>query len=465
MTTQTDIAILGTGPGGYVAALRAAQLGAQVTVVEEGELGGVCLNVGCIPTKALLRSAEVYRTLQHAEAFGLQLEGQVKPNWTAIQARKERIVQQLVGGVGVLLRKAGVQAFRGRGWFATPSVLEVMTADGVQRIEAQHVVIATGSRPVQLSLPGMDLPGVIDSTAALAFEELPRRLLIIGGGVIGVEFAEIFGAFGVQVTIVEMLSSLLPLMDADLGQSLARTMGQRGVQVLLDSRLTRIDTADNGLRATVTTLGGQLILETDRVLIAVGRQPNSERIGLDLVGVHTEKTGIPVDAQMRTNVPAVFAVGDVTGSMQLAHVASEGGKVAVETALGHTSSLALKTVPNCVYTNPEIASVGLTEKQAREAGHDVQVGRFPLHASGKALTYGEINGFVKIVSEKRFGEVLGLHIVAPHASDLIHEGGLALFLEATMDELAATVHGHPTLGEAIHEAVLAAREGAIHLPR
>jgi dihydrolipoamide dehydrogenase len=465
MTTQTDIAILGAGPGGYVAALRAAQLGARVTVIEEGELGGVCLNVGCIPTKALLRSAEVYRTLQHAEAYGLRLEGQVKPDWPAIQARKARIVRQLVGGVGVLLRKAGVQVIQGRGRFATPGVLEATTADGVQSVEAQSIVIATGSRPAQLPLPGIALPGVIDSTAALALEELPRRLLIIGGGVIGVEFADIFEPFGVQVTIVEMLSSLLPLMDADLGQSLARIMAQRGVQVHLDSRLSHIDATDDGLRATVATPRGQRTLDTDWVLVAVGRQPNIEELGLALAGVRSEKTGIPVDAQMRTNVPGVYAIGDVTGNMQLAHVASQGGHVAVETALGHTSSLDLKTVPNCVYTNPEVASVGLTEREAREAGHDIRVGRFPLRASGKALTYGETDGFVKVISEQRFGEVLGLHIIAPHASDLIHEGGLALALEATLDELAATVHGHPTLGEAIHEAVLAARDGAIHLPQ
>ena len=465
MTTETDIAILGAGPGGYVAALRAAQLGAQVTVIEEGELGGVCLNAGCIPTKALLRSAEVYRTLQHPEAFGLQLEGTVHPDWPAIQARKKRIVRQLVNGVGILLRKAGVQVIQGRGSFASPRMLEITTAGAVQRVEAQSIVIATGSRPVQLPLPGMDLPGVIDSTAALALEELPRRLLIIGGGVIGVEFADIFGAFGVQVTIVEMMSSLLPLMDADLGQSLGRMMARRGVQTYLDSRLTQIDAVDDGLRATIATPDGQLSLDTDQVLIAVGRRPNTEMMGLAQVGVHTDKSGIPVDAQMRTNVPGVFAIGDVTGSMQLAHVASEGGQVAVETALGHRSSLDLKTVPGCVYTNPEIASVGLTEKQARDAGHDVKVGRFPLRASGKALTYGDTNGFVKVVSSVRFGELLGLHIVGPHASDLIHEGGLALALEATLDELAATVHGHPTLGEAIHEAVLDAREGAIHLPR
>jgi len=464
MTIQTDIAILGAGPGGYVAALRAAQLGAQVAIIEEQDLGGVCLNVGCIPTKALLRSAEVYRTLQRAEEFGLHLDGRISPDWPAIQARKARIVRQLVGGVGVLLRKAGVQVLRGRGRFVSPDAVEVAIGDGTQRVEARNMVIATGSRPVQLPLPGMDLPGVIDSSGVLALENLPGRMLIIGGGVIGVELAEILGAFGVQVTIVEMLDRLLPLMDEDLGLSMARTMEQRGMQLHLSSRVTRLDPADGSLKATVLTPSGNLGLETDQVLVAVGRRPNVEDLGLEAAGVRVEKSGIPVDAHMRTNVPGIYAIGDVTGGMQLAHVASQGGEVAVEHALGHNSALNLKSVPGCVYTDPEIASVGLTEQQARQAGYDLRVGRFPLTASGKALTYGETGGFVKVVSESRFGEVLGLHIVAPHASDLIHEAGLALTLEATLDELAGMVHGHPTLGEAIREAVLAARGAAIHLP-
>lgn len=465
MTTQTDIAILGAGPGGYVAALRAAQLGAQVTIVEEKELGGVCLNVGCIPTKALLRSAEVYRACQHAEAYGLQIEGSIKPDWPAIQARKERIVRQLVGGVGILLRKAGVQAIQGRGRFVAPKALEVRTTDGVQRLEAKHIVIATGSRPVELPLPGMNLPGVMTSADALALEQLPEQLLIIGGGVIGVEFADLFNAFGVKVSIVEMLDRLLPLMDADLGQALAWTMEQRGVQMHLDSRVTGLDARAGGLRATVISPNGEVGLEADHVLVAVGRRPNVEDLGLEATGVRVEKTGIPVNARMQTNVPGIYAVGDVTGGLQLAHVASQGGEVAVENALGRASVLDLKTVPSCVFTDPEIASVGLTEEQARQAGYDTQVGRFPLSASGKALTYGDTDGFVKVVSEARFGEVLGLHVVAPHASDLIHEGGLALSLEATLDELASTVHGHPTLGEAVREAVLASRGKAIHLPR
>jgi dihydrolipoamide dehydrogenase len=465
VTSQTDIAVLGGGPGGYVAALRAAQLGAQVVLIEENKIGGVCLNVGCIPTKALLRSAEVYRTFQRAEEFGLKLEGSVAPDWPAIQERKDKIVGQLVYGVGVLLRKAGVQVLSGRGRFVAARTLEVTTAEGIQRVDATNVVIATGSRPMQLPLPGFDLPGVIDSTGALALEELPRRLLIVGGGVIGVEFAALFSAFGVKVTIVEMLSSLLPLMDADLGQALAWTFGQRGIEMLLGSRVTRVDSMDGGLKATVATPDGERTLEADEVLVAVGRRPNVEDLGLEIAGVPVEKTGIPVDAHMQTNVPSIYAIGDVTGGIQLAHVASRGGEVAVENIMGHTSTLNCKTVPSCVYTDPEIASVGLTEAEARAAGHDLRVGRFPLTASGKALTYGDTDGLVKVVSEARFGEVLGLHIVAPHASDLIHEGGLALALEATLEEMAATVHGHPTLGEAVREAALAAAGVAIHLPR
>jgi dihydrolipoamide dehydrogenase len=465
MTAQADIAILGGGPGGYVAALRAAQLGAQVVLIEENKIGGVCLNVGCIPAKALLRTAEVYRTFQRSEEFGLKLEGSVAPDWPAIQERKERIAEQLVYGVGVLLRKAGVQVLSGRGRFVAPGTLEATSVDGVQRVDAANIVVATGSRSIQLPLPGFDLPGVIDSTGALELDELPRRLLIVGGGVIGVEFAEIFSAFGVEVTIVEMLSSLLPLMDADLGRALAWTFGQRGLVMLLDSRVTRVQSVDGELQTTVTTPDGEQSLKADKVLVAVGRRPNVEDLGLEIAGVRVEKTGIPVDARMQTNVPGIYAIGDVTGGMQLAHVASQGGEVAVENALGHSSTLNLKTVPSCVYTDAEIASVGLTETQAREAGYDVLVGRFPLTASAKAQTYGAKDGFVKVVSEARFGELLGLHIVAPHASDLIHEGGLALALEATLEEVVTTVHAHPTLGEAVREAALAASGAAIHLPQ
>ena len=472
MMIQTDIAILGGGPGGYVAALRAAQLGAQVALIEENTVGGVCLNVGCIPTKALLRSAEVYRAFLRAEAFGLRLEGSVTPDWPAIQTRKEDIVRQLVHGVEVLLRKAGMQVIQGRGRFVDPRTLEVTTADGMQRVDAKHVVIATGSQPIQLPLPGMDpstgsgrgLPGVIDSTGALALEALPRRLLVIGGGVVGLEFADLFNAFGAEVAVVEMLDRLLPQMDADLGKALAWTMVQRGVKLHLNSQVTRVDAVEGVLQATVVTPGGEVEIEADRVLVAVGRRPNVEDLGLEAADVRFDKAGIPVNARMQTNVPGVYAVGDATGGALLAHVAMRGGEVAAENALGHAAAFDPKTVPWCVYTDPEVASVGLTEAQAHEEGYDVRLGRFPLTASGRALTYGETDGFVKVVSEARYGEVLGLHIVAPHASDLIHEGGLALTLEATLDELVTTIHGHPTLSETVREAALEVRSQALHLP-
>jgi dihydrolipoamide dehydrogenase len=463
MTEQTDIAILGSGPGGYIAALRAAQLGARVALIEENEIGGVCLNRGCIPTKALLRTAQVYRMLQDADSFGLRLDGTVIPDWAAIRVRKERIVRRLAKGVEVLLRTAGVHVSQGRGRFVAPRVLEVTTAESVERVEAKNIVVATGSRPADLPLPGMSLPGVIDSTGALALQELPGSLLIVGGGAVGVEFAEIFDAFGVQVTVVEMLDRLLPQMDADLGSALAATLKRRGVAIHLNSRLNEVTATDGTLRATISTPQGEATLEVDQVLIAAGRKPNVEDLGLEAAGVRVAKNGIPVDAHMQTNVPGVYAIGDVTGQMLLAHVAMEGGKVAAENALGQTSSLTLKTVPACAYTDPEVASVGLSEAQARDAGYTVQVGRFPLTASGKAVTWGTTEGFVKIVTDASYGEILGMHIVAPHASDLIHEAGLALTLEATLDELIATIHGHPTLGEAIYEAALQARGEALHI--
>ncbi len=465
MTNTWDIAILGGGPGGYVAALRAAQLGARVVLIEEKDLGGVCLNVGCIPTKALLRSAEVLRQFQHAKSYGIKLDGNVTPDWHAIQTRKGRVVRQLVQGVEMLLSKAGVQVIHGRGKISSATSLQVATAEGTQDVKARNVVIATGSRPVQLPLPGMDLPGVIDSTGALALENLPERLLIIGGGVIGCEFADIFSALGSNVTVVEMLDRLLPQMDSDLGLALAPVMKKRKVRTLLDSRVTRVDSLGEALSVSLATENKEESIEVDKVLVAVGRRPNIEDIGLEAAGVRVEKSGIPVDTQCRTNLPAVFAIGDVSGVAQLAHVASMMGEVAVETALGHEASYDLKTNPSCVYTDPEIASVGLSEEQARQAGYAVRVGSFPLSANGKALTYGERTGFVKVVSEDRYGEVLGLHIFAPHASDLIHEGALALALEATVDEFITTIHGHPTQAEAVREAMLQLRDGALHLPR
>ena len=462
MSERYDVLVIGGGPGGYVAALRASQLGAQVALVEETFIGGVCLNVGCIPTKALLRSAEVYETLLNAKQFGIAVDGAVSADWAAIQKRKAQIVHRLTTGVGGLLRRAQVKVFSGRGKLVDAHTVEVTGEGGRQQVEAGKVIIATGSRPVRLPLPGFDLPGVLDSSGALALDGLPARLLIVGGGVIGAEFTAIFSALGVQVIVVEMLDRLLPMMDADVSAEIAKSMKRRKVAAYLNSRAAGVERAGDALRVSVGTPEGDTAFEVDKVLVSVGRRANVEDLGLEAVGVQTARAGIEVNERMETNVPGVYAVGDVTGKWWLAHVSSKEGVVAAENACGHPSKMNYRSVPSCVFTRPEVASVGLTEAQAQEGGYDVLVGRFPFLANGKALTYGEREGFVKVVSESKYGEVLGLHIVGPHASDLILEGALALSMEATLDEIEATIHAHPTLGESIEEAALAARGLALH---
>lgn len=467
MADQYDLCVIGGGPGGYVAALRASQLGARVALVEEGELGGVCLNVGCIPTKALLRSAEVCDTVRGAQEFGILVEGAVTPDWTAIQKRKERIVRLHTRGVASLLEKAQVTLLEGRGRLAgakgdTPFTVEVTSEGGTERLSAANVIVATGSRPIHLPLPGFDLPAVLDSTGTLAMDDLPERMLIVGGGVIGCEFAAILATLGVQVTVVEMLDRLLPMMDADLSAEIARRFKRRKIETHLSSRANSVSEVEEGLSVSVATPDGERDLVVDRVLVSVGRRANVENLGLQELGVRVER-GIPVDERMETNVPRLYAIGDVTARWWLAHVASKEGVVAAENACGHPARMDYRSVPSCVFTDPEIASVGLTEAQAREQGYEVLVGTFPFAANAKASTYGERQGFVKVVSESRHGELLGVHIVGPHASDLILEGGLALSMEATLDEIDATIHAHPTLGEAIAEAVLAARGQALHV--
>lgn len=461
MSDRHDVLVIGAGPGGYVAALRASQLGASVGVVEERYIGGVCLNVGCIPSKALLRSAEVYQTLRDAKQYGIRVDGAVEVDWAAIQKRKGQIVKRLTSGVGNLLRRAKVTVYEGRGRFLDRQTVEVTGNEGAQRIEADKVIIATGARPVQLPLPGFDHPGVIDSTDALGLETLPERLLIVGGGVIGIEFATIFASLGVVVTVVEMLDRLLPMMDEEVSAEITKALKKLKVESYVQSRVNEIVQDGDALRVSVTTPDGLETFDVDKVLVSVGRRSNVEDLGLEGIGVQVER-GITVSPQMETSVPGVYAIGDVTGKWWLAHVASKEGVIAAENACGHAAKMNYKTVPACVFTHPEVASVGLTEAQAREQGCDVMVGRFPFMANGKALTYGERTGFVKIVSEAKHNEVLGLHIVGPHASDLIAEGGLSLAMEATLDELEATIHAHPTLAEAIHEAGLAALGRGLH---
>lgn len=465
MALRADIAIIGTGPGGYVAALRASQLGAKVICVEKQWIGGVCLNEGCIPTKALLRSAEVFEVVKHAASYGIAV-GEPKVDWAQVQARKEKVTKQLVGGVTKLLDRAGVQIIRGEAAFVRPDTLKIALSDGTETVVADTIIIATGSRTMQVPIPGIDGPGVMDHAGALALQTLPSSICIVGGGSIGIEFASLFNAFGVQVTIVEMLPRLAPLMDASIGEGLAWSLSSRGVEVLTNARVNSIASSSSGCVVTVNTPEGERKIEAEKVLSAIGRSPNVEGIGLEVLGLKPTRKGIQVDNHMRTAVPHVYAIGDVAAEgLKLAHVASHQGIVAVEDALGHHAVMDYTATPSCIFSLPEAASVGLSEEQAREQGYEVQVGLFGLANNGKCVAMGETEGFVKVVAEARHGAILGLHVVGPHASDLVLEGTLAIALEATLDEIDRTIHPHPTLGEAIAEAALAARGRALHLPR
>ncbi|MHB0858246.1 MAG: dihydrolipoyl dehydrogenase [Anaerolineae bacterium] len=464
MALRADIAIIGAGPGGYVAALRAAQLGAKVVCIENLWVGGVCLNDGCIPTKTMLHAAELYAQCKSAGKYGVMVDPP-RIDWAKVQQRKAQVVRQEVSGVSKLFERAGVQVIMGTASFMRPDTLSVALADGKETVVADRIIIATGSRTMEVPIPGLDSPGVINSSGALALEALPDSLCVIGGGVLGLEFASLFSTFGVKVTLVEMLPRLAPLMDSSIGDGLAWTLGNQGVDVYTGTRVTKVTPGSDGLAVSVTTPEGEKQVEAALVLQAIGRSPNVEGLGLEAMGLKPTRKGIQVDREMRTAIPNVYAIGDVAaeGAM-LAHVASHQGIVAVENALGHPRTMDYTAVPNCVFTLPEAASVGLSEEQARQAGYDVRVGTFALANNGKAITMGETDGFVKVVSESRYDAVLGVHIVGPHASDLILEGTLAIGLEATLDEIDRTIHPHPTLGEAIAEAALAARGRALHLP-
>jgi dihydrolipoamide dehydrogenase len=458
------IAIIGGGPGGYVAALRARQLGATVTLIEKEKIGGVCLNWGCIPTKTLLRSAEVFETVRTAEKFGV-VAGNVELDWPAVLARKAQVTGQLVGGIEVLLRKAGVEVIKGEARFTGPWSLIVRGADGERTLQPDRIIIAAGSSPISLPIPGLDLPQVIGSDGALELAELPPRMLIIGGGAIGVEFASLFHTCGVDVTLVELLPRLIPNADHDIGEGLAWELEEKGVHIHTSSRVRQIVAGANGaVVCHVEGPDGLAEIEVDCVLQAVGRKPSVDNLGLEVAGIRFSPKGIAVNNQMQTSVPGIYAIGDVVGGIMLAHVASKEGVVAAENAAGGDSFIDYKAVPSCIFSLPEAASVGMSEEQAREAGHTVLVGKFAMVNNGKALAVGETGGFVKFVADEQYGEILGLHIVGAHASDLILEGALALTLEATLEEIDATIHAHPTLGESLAEAALAAHGLALHLP-
>lgn len=459
------LVVIGGGPAGYVGALRAARLGAAVTLVEGRRLGGTCLNVGCMPTKALLHTTELLAALKEAGRLGLEVEG-LRLNWPRLLARKEAVVDRLVQGVGTLLKRAGVKVIAGRGRLVGPGRVRVAKEGGTAaELTADRVLLALGSEPARPPIPGLELPGVIDSDAALSLPEVPARLAIVGGGVIGVELASVFAAAGSRVTIVEMLPEILPPVDAELAARLRGILTDRGLSIKTAAKVLAIEERADGLALKIEVGGQEETIPADKVLVAAGRRPATKTAGLEAAGVKLERGRIVVDEYLETSLPGVYAAGDAIGGTMLAHVGFYEGEVAVENAiLGKKRRVDYKAVPSAVYTSPEVAGVGLTEDEARKQGFQIQVGRFPLAANGKALIENGGRGLVKVIANARYGEILGVHILGPRATDLIAEAALAIGLEATLDEVAHTVHPHPTVSEALGEACLAAQGRALHIP-
>jgi dihydrolipoamide dehydrogenase len=457
----TRIAILGAGPGGYVAAARARQLGAEVTLVEMDALGGVCLNRGCIPSKTLLKSADVIRMAGDMKDFGVAGECH-GCDWPAVLKRKERVVSQLVKGVEFLMKSNGVQVVRGRGRLLDAHTISVDTGGKEETVGADKIIIATGSSPAVLPIPGGQPPVVMTSDDALSIESIPASMAIIGGGVISSEFADLFNALGSKVTVIEMLPRIVPLEDEEVSAELQRLFRRRKIDVYVNARVSEVAERDGKRVVCFGHEGADKEVEAEVVLSAVGRRLNTESIGLEEVGVRVERRRIQVNEKMETNVPGVYAIGDAIGGYLLAHVASAEGKVAVANAMGADLKMDYSAIPSAVYTHPEIGSVGMTEVQAKEQGHEVKVGRFPFRASGRALSEGARDGFVKVVADAATDQVLGGHVIGHHATDIIHELVMAIQLRATASVIGDMVHAHPTLAEPIMEAAEDIHGRAIH---
>ena len=456
-----DLVVVGTGPGGYVAAIRAGQLGLNTAVIERDELGGICLNWGCIPSKALLRNAEILRLFNRAEEFGISFDNLTVDYGKAID-RSRKVVSTLTSGIAGLLKKNNVQHIKGNARFLDSNTLEV-TPDGTT-LTADNIMIATGA--TARSIPGVEIDGiqVITSREALALRDIPKSVFIIGGGATGCEFAYLYNAYGSQVTIVEMLPHLLPNEDEEISRQLERAFTRQGIKFMTETRVNELGRNKTGLTVT-TEQGGELkSTDTEKVLVAVGVQPNTDNIGLEEAGVQLERGFVKVDGSMATNIPGIYAVGDVTGIMLLAHVAMAQGVLAVERIAGiDTPELRYEQMPKATYCHPQVTSFGLTEKAATEHGYSVKVGKFPFAASGKAQAIGDTEGMVKIVAAKESGEILGVHMIGPEVTEMLGEMSLVQLLEGTVDEVGWLVHSHPTLSEVLKEAALAADGKAIHI--
>lgn len=456
--SQYTIAILGGGPGGYVAAIKAAQLGAKTVLIEGGELGGVCLNEGCIPTKTLLKSAKVYQDILNSEKYGIGIGGQaeIRIDWGAMLKRKDGVVNQLTSGVKNLLKQNGVDVINGYGEVLDPHTIRVND----ETIVAQHLILATGSSPTILPIPGLEAAlenGLaVTSTGALNLTEIPQELIIVGEGVIGIEFAALFNALGSNVTVLEKFT-VLGSLDADLQKYMVRLLKKKGVVIHNEADIEHFD----GATVVAKIKGETKTFHGDRVLVSLGRRPNIQAV--EKLGLAMDRGSIVTNERLETSIPGVYAIGDLNGKQMLAHVASAEGIVAVENILGENVTINYDKVPACIYSFPEVAVVGLTEQRAKDRGHDVKIGTFPLAANGKALAEGETDGIIKIVADAQYGEILGVHIIAVQATDLIAEAVVALELEGTVHDLAKAIHPHPTSSEIVMEVAHATLDQAIHI--
>jgi len=465
-TLRTDAVVIGSGTGGYPTAIRLGQLGVKCIVVEKEKVGGVCLNVGCIPSKAVIHAAKTFYKMSHSEDIGIKMAAPPVIDWAATIKWKEGVTAKLTNGVRQLLKANGAQLVEGTATFIDPRTVEVKKADGTTvRIEAKSAVVATGSRPVQIPGFTFDEKRVLSSTGALALTEIPKRMVVIGGGYIGLELGTVYAKLGTKVTVIEALPQILTGIEPDCTRVVGQKLKKLGVEVMLDTKAKGWE--DKGDRAVVTVIakdGSEVKIDTDKILVTVGRRPNTDGVGLERIGVKVNDKGfIVTDKQLRTNVPGVYAVGDCTTGLMLAHKASKEGEVVAEVIAGKKAEQDAKVIPAVVFTDPEIASVGVTEAEAKAQGRKLKVGKYPFSVLGRALSVNEPDGFAKVIADAETEEVLGIHVVGGNAADLISEAALAIEMGAVLHDIGLTVHPHPTLPEAIMEAAKAALGEAIHL--
>jgi len=465
-----DVIVIGSGPGGYVAAIRASQLGFKTAIVEKESLGGICLNWGCIPTKALLKTASVYENFSHAADYGI-VASDFKADFGAVVKRSRGVADKMSKGVQFLMKKNKIDVVMGMGKLNAKKEVEVTGADGkVTTLQAKHVILATGARSRQLPNLPQDGKKVIGYREAMVLPQQPKSIIVVGSGAIGVEFAYFYNSIGTQVTIVEFLPRIVPVEDEDVSKELEKSFKKKGITVMTNASVEKVDTSGNGVKATVKTATGEVVLEADIVLSAVGIAANIENIGLEAAGIKTDKGKVLVDKYFRTNVEGVYAIGDITPGQALAHVASKGAIICVEALANKEGKYAhmpepldYGNVPGCTYCSPEVASVGLTEKQAKDAGYEIKVGKFPFSASGKASASGATEGFVKVIFDAKYGEWLGTHMIGYNVTEMIAETVVARKLETTWHEVLDSIHPHPTMSESVKDAVEVALGEAIHL--